>query len=455
MQPLKLTLRGFRGIRDGLGRDEVTLDFEQLTGDAELVAIAGSNGRGKSTLLDNMTPYPVMPSRAGADGLGSFSYYDHVYLPESLKELVWEHGGQRYRSTLVFRLNGKKRTEAFLHTLRGGTWTPVKLDDGTVSDGKVDTYERCVEGVLGSAATFFTSVFAAQGRRQLSAYRNNEIKTLLADLLGLEEIRATGTKAAEITRLVRTGLQAVRSELAAVEGEMTQNSANAQALGDTEVALAQCEAERAAATARLDEARSYEARLAAEHATAAQTERRRAELQTERKAAVEASNRTQARLDQQDAREVERLERLRQRVAQRIATDKGTREKLERQRAELVQAVAAAAVVGRAQRRLSLAGSVTTGREARVEALRVNVDRFNTICNNGKLTAERLTATEREAGKAALRDADLKRQFGLTDQVPCAGTDLGGRGDRPPGAGSPDDASKARRTTRGSRRTGR
>ena len=56
MQPLKLTLRGFRGIRDGLGRDEVTLDFEQLAGDAPLVTIAGSNGRGKSTVLDNMTP---------------------------------------------------------------------------------------------------------------------------------------------------------------------------------------------------------------------------------------------------------------------------------------------------------------------------------------------------------------------------------------------------------------
>ena len=56
MQPLKLTLRGFRGIRDGLGRDELTLDFSTLAGEAQLVAIAGSNGRGKSTILDNMTP---------------------------------------------------------------------------------------------------------------------------------------------------------------------------------------------------------------------------------------------------------------------------------------------------------------------------------------------------------------------------------------------------------------
>src|SRR5207237_4725361 len=51
------------------------------------------NERGKTTIMDNMTPFPIMPSRAGADGLGSFAYYDQVYLPESVKDLVWEHGG--------------------------------------------------------------------------------------------------------------------------------------------------------------------------------------------------------------------------------------------------------------------------------------------------------------------------------------------------------------------------
>src|SRR5438552_8539134 len=102
MKPISLTLKGFRGIRDGLGRDSIELDFEQLAGDAKLVAIVGTNGRGKTTIMDNMTPFPIMPSRAGADGLGSFSYYDQVYLPESIKDLVWEHGGERYRSQVVF-----------------------------------------------------------------------------------------------------------------------------------------------------------------------------------------------------------------------------------------------------------------------------------------------------------------------------------------------------------------
>lgn len=55
-RPLALTLTGFKGIRSGLGRDTITLDLEALAGDARLVAIAGSNGRGKTTVMDNLHP---------------------------------------------------------------------------------------------------------------------------------------------------------------------------------------------------------------------------------------------------------------------------------------------------------------------------------------------------------------------------------------------------------------
>ena len=55
-RPLALTLTGFKGIRSGLGRETVTLDLEALAGDATLVAIAGANGRGKTTLLENLPP---------------------------------------------------------------------------------------------------------------------------------------------------------------------------------------------------------------------------------------------------------------------------------------------------------------------------------------------------------------------------------------------------------------
>ena len=55
-RPLVLTLTGFKGIRSGLGRDTITLDVDALAGDATLVAIAGANGRGKTTVMDNLHP---------------------------------------------------------------------------------------------------------------------------------------------------------------------------------------------------------------------------------------------------------------------------------------------------------------------------------------------------------------------------------------------------------------
>ena len=86
MKPLSLTLKGFCGIRDGLGRDALTLDVERLAGSGQLIAIAGPNGRGKTTLMDNLHPYLTMPSRATLAGPGGFSlallpYLDAVYNP--------------------------------------------------------------------------------------------------------------------------------------------------------------------------------------------------------------------------------------------------------------------------------------------------------------------------------------------------------------------------------------
>lgn len=56
MKIVSLTLKGFRGIRDGMGRDVLVLDFDRLASSASLVAIAGANGRGKTTVMDNLHP---------------------------------------------------------------------------------------------------------------------------------------------------------------------------------------------------------------------------------------------------------------------------------------------------------------------------------------------------------------------------------------------------------------
>src|SRR5437764_12185320 len=100
MIPETLHLKGFAGIRAGLKRDELTLDIAQLVGDAQLVALSGANGTGKTTVMDNLQPYRLLPSRASSFSPAGFSFYEHLALPECVKELTWRHDGKRLQESL-------------------------------------------------------------------------------------------------------------------------------------------------------------------------------------------------------------------------------------------------------------------------------------------------------------------------------------------------------------------
>lgn len=77
MRPLTLSLTGFIGVKDGMKRDTVTLNLEALP--AGLIALSGPNGSGKTTIMDNLHPYRIMPSQATKLSVDSFSYWDHIY----------------------------------------------------------------------------------------------------------------------------------------------------------------------------------------------------------------------------------------------------------------------------------------------------------------------------------------------------------------------------------------
>ncbi|REE07223.1 exonuclease SbcC [Paraburkholderia sp. BL27I4N3] len=216
MRPLKLTLTGFIGVRDGMKRESVSLDLASLP--AGLIALTGPNGAGKSTIMDNLHPYRIMPSRATKLSVDGFSYWDHLYGSQALKEFEWEHGGVHYRSSFAFRKPGKTgKAEYFLAWCDpSGTWQPMQTGDGTVSDGKAETYDACVESVCGSLESFFTSVFSAQNRRPLASYGASEIKGLLAELLHIDHLRALSAKAGDVVKVLGRALDATHQQLVAL-----------------------------------------------------------------------------------------------------------------------------------------------------------------------------------------------------------------------------------------------
>jgi exonuclease SbcC len=428
MQPLQLTLKGFRGIRDGLGLDDLTLDFERLADGAQLIAIAGANGRGKTTLLDSMQPFATLPSRSATAGSGGFSFYDHVFLPESVKDLTWAHDGRSYRSQLVIRLNGRRRTEAYLHVLaEQGAWVPMRLDDGTVSDGRLETYTRCVEHICGSADTFFASVFSAQGKRQLSTYRNAEIKSLLADLLEQDAIRDLGQRACETARLLKTALGSIRQEQAGLDDEVRRLGDERHSLEDAPKGVEAARQAKNTAQLALETAQARLVRLSAARDGSRAVEVRRAELAAERKSLADADGQAVRALRAQDQAECARLERLDQRVNARVQAERSRRQALLQARQRCQTVLAEAGTIARAVRRLPVSQRLVALRCNRTKAARDQVQALTQCEGLERLSEERVAGIERDAGKAALRADELARRFGLTDKVPCAGTDLQGR----------------------------
>lgn len=428
MQPLSIRLKGFRGIRDGLGRDELALDLERMADGAALVAIVGANGRGKTTLMDSLHPYLVMPSRLPGTSIGGFSYYDHVYLPESEKELIWAHEGHCYRSHIVIRLGSRNATEAYLFEMNDdGAWCPIQLADGTRSDGKTKTYVQCLEAICGSADTFFTSVFAAQGKRQLHLYQNAEIKSLLADLLGQDDILTEGARAGKVASLLKVGLSSIRTQHADLGIELERVEQQCLGLGKAEQRVKHCERQRQLAQAAQDAARIEHARLKALQGQSRAVELRRAQLSTEAQDLENESQSAYAALDDQERSENTRLAHLDMRIAERLGTLNQQRSGLNDRQHQLADLLSQESCIRRASRRLPLAERILTIRREKLQALQVQVHRLRECDSELRAAVQSLEGIEREAGQAALAAEDLSRRFGLAKQVPCSGSDLQGK----------------------------
>lgn len=424
MTPLKLTLRGFRGIKSGQGKDELVLDLSSIEG--ALIALTGPNGAGKTTVMDNLTPYRLMPSRATAYSVDSFSYYDHVLPPEASKELFWSHDGTVYRSTLLFRQPGKtQKTEAYLHvgSSTDGPWQAYQ-DGALVSDGKTGTYDACIEHILGPAELYFTAAFSAQGRKSLSNYSNGEIKNMLTDLLGLEKIRTLGESAKVAVTGRKASLETLQSQIARVadaEPERERATADRAAAEAKSTGL---EAERSTARQRVQAATRALSEAQATASKQAEIEARRAELRRQLDGTRAAHAQRRAGLVSDQAAAMKALDGTRAAIQAENTSAAGSV-------AHLRQQIASNRTV--LERRVEIEGAA-----AEVQRLTVDADRHATEAAAAKadVTAimeskDKAAAIQRQmdhiasAGKEVAGRCERATERGeLCNQVPCVGTDL-------------------------------
>ncbi|WP_343067083.1 AAA family ATPase [Hydrogenophaga aromaticivorans] len=270
MRPIRLTLNGFTGIASGRSKSSLTIDLDAcVPAEAQLVAIFGPNGSGKTTIIDNLHPYRLMPSRANQPVPSAFSYYDHLVGGEGGKELVWEHQGVRYLSSLRFRSTAKtKKQEAFLFVYEADGSTQPWCDQATglKSDGKAENYDRCIEAVVGKPEVFFAAQFSAQGRTPIAAMTATEVKKLLADMLGMDRIAALAGKASEVAKLLKPRLSSVQDQamrtrqsvpdVRVLQGSLDQALANLEGIeacmNQTAAEITQVTVDRAALTSSME-----------------------------------------------------------------------------------------------------------------------------------------------------------------------------------------------------------
>lgn len=219
MQVIKLILDHFKGIVSGRGKDRVEIDFSSLNTNAQLVAISGPNGSCKTTLIDNMHPFRVMPSRATSPTPTSFSFYEEIVVgKDALKDITWSHKGRVFQSIVRIRSTGKtKKQECYLTEKVNGVFAPYTDSTGLTSDGKTDTYDQAVEAILGKPEVFFATQFSAQGKKPISTMTAGEVKALMSSMLTMGSFKLLSEKSSEVVKGLKPHLSAFQSQLLPLE----------------------------------------------------------------------------------------------------------------------------------------------------------------------------------------------------------------------------------------------
>ena len=206
MKSISLRLKGFKGLLAGMGVEEIFIDLEKLP--EGLVAICGENGMGKTTILDNLQPYRLMPyklRKSKAWSPGAFNYYDQCYGRDAQKEYIFEMNGLRYRKLLMIDAE-KRKQEAYLYVKEGEDWKPL-------NDGKTATYDEAIERVCGTPSLFFTSVFRSQGAKNLSDHTRGDIMEMVSELLNIDHIKVQGEKAGEVVKHLKSITEIDRNKM--------------------------------------------------------------------------------------------------------------------------------------------------------------------------------------------------------------------------------------------------
>jgi len=198
MKPDYLLLRGFEGILSGMGVHEIEIYFS-IVPDG-IVVFDGPNGRGKTTIVDNMHHFRVMPSKVNKSySPEAFSFYEETCGADACKVFVSTMKGTRHKSVVSIDAV-KRKQKCYLYEEINGNWKPLN------PDGSTENYDKAVEAIFGTPQLYFISNFRDQRAKSFSRYSKGDIKEILAELLGINGIKELADKAGRIRKTLQDHL---------------------------------------------------------------------------------------------------------------------------------------------------------------------------------------------------------------------------------------------------------
>lgn len=427
MEIRRLKMRGLTRFTD-----LVEVDFAELAGDAELVAIVGGNGEGKTTLVEAMLPgalYRHLPSRPGT--LSSW-----CTARDSLLEVELDHAGDVWRIVHEVDAVGSRGTSANL--FRNG--------EAVTTTGNVRDFDAAIRATFPAESVLLASAFGVQtGAGSFVSLDKAARRDLFVSLLGIDDYQRQAARAAIARGHLDEAIHRLDERIAPLEERITRR---ATLIAEIEVARLTDGQAQAFERVCADALRASEAKVEQVRAT---YERARAEVENARAARARASERVrdlEARLDvargqlQAASDEAERAAMLEaDEAAERAAVAavaaleveaaaaeadyrnaatayRTAREAAEqaRQRAAALSTVAIEAAIARLreQEPPALDEAAEANRKIELATLQPIADRLA-----AHTRSEATTAASREAALAEL--TRLQRVAGLIGEVPCRG----------------------------------
>ncbi len=215
MIPVQLTLKNFLSYRDA------TLDFRGL----HTACICGSNGAGKSSLLEAITWAIWGESRAAAE-----EDVINTGAKDVRVDFIFKTSGQIYRVIRTRQRGGSGALEFQIETATGFRSLTGK--------GLRATQDLIGEHIKLDYDTFINSAYLRQGRAdEFMLKRPNERKEILAELLKLNQYDELEERAKESSRQFKARVEELERSLESMKNQLQQREVIAQKQANLEAEL--------------------------------------------------------------------------------------------------------------------------------------------------------------------------------------------------------------------------